>query len=92
MAGEGAVKTGFMLAERLRSEMPALKLLLHCGGGSFKSQLRKADKSGADYALILGADEVAKNTVLVKPLRSGEDQYETPRDKLVDEIRRITNS
>ncbi|MYH69246.1 MAG: histidine--tRNA ligase [Gammaproteobacteria bacterium] len=92
MAGEEALKSGSLLAERLRDEMPALKLMMHCGGGSFKSQLRKADKSGADYALILGADEVAKNTVLIKPLRSGEDQYEIPRDKLADEIRRITNS
>ena len=89
MAGEGAVQSGFMLAERLRDEMPALKLMLNCGGGSFKSQLRKADKSGAEYALILGADEVAKNTVLIKPLRSGEDQYEIPRDKLAVEITRL---
>lgn len=89
MAGEEALKSGSLLAERLRDEMPALKLMSHCGGGSFKSQLRKADKSGADYALILGADEVAKNTVLIKPLRSGEDQYEIPRDKLADEITRL---
>lgn len=89
MAGEGAVKTGFLLAERLRDQMPALQLMVHCGGGSFKSQLRKADKSGADYALILGADEVARNTILIKPLRADEDQYEIPRDKLVDEIARL---
>ena len=89
MAGEDAVQTGFMLAEHLRDEMPALKLMLHCGGGSFKSQLRRADKSGAEYALILGDEEVAKNTVQIKPLRKDSGQYEVSRDKLVDEITRL---
>ena len=90
MAGAEAVKSGSLLAERLRDEMPGLKLMLHCGGGSFKSQLRKADKSGAEYALILGDEEVAKNTVQIKPLRKDSGQYEVSRDKLVDEITRLT--
>lgn len=89
MAGAEAVKSGSLLAERLRDEMPGLKLMLHCGGGSFKSQLRKADKSGAEYALILGDEEVAKNTVQIKPLRKDSGQYEVARDKLVDEITRL---
>ncbi len=89
MAGAEAVKSGSLLAERLRDEMPGLKLMLHCGGGSFKSQLRKADKSGAEYALILGDEEVAKNTVQIKPLRKDSGQYEVSRDKLVDEITRL---
>ncbi len=90
MAGAEAVKSGSLLAERLRDEMPGLKLMFHCGGGSFKSQLRKADKSGAEYALILGDEEVAKNTVQIKPLRKDSGQYEVSRDKLVDEITRLT--
>ena len=90
MAGKDAVKTGFKLAERLRDQMPALQLMVHCGGGSFKSQLRKADKSGADYALILGDDEVARNTVIIKPLREDSEQYEVSRDKLVYEINRLS--
>ena len=89
MAGADAVESGFKLAERLRDEIPALKLMLHCGGGSFKSQLRKADKSGAEYALILGDEEVAKNTVQIKPLRKDSGQYEVSRDKLADEITRL---
>ena len=89
MAGADAVESGFKLAERLRDEIPALRLMLHCGGGSFKSQLRKADKSGAEYALILGDEEVAKSTVQVKPLRKDSGQYEVSRDKLVDEITRL---
>ena len=86
MVGDAAMKNGLRLAERLRNHIPALRLLTHCGGGSFKSQFRKADKSQADYALILGADEVADNTVQIKPLREDTEQYEISQDKLVDEI------
>ena len=86
MVGDAAMKNGLRLAERLRDQIPALRLLAHCGGGSFKSQFRKADKSQADYALILGADEVANNTVQIKPLREDTEQYEISQDKLVDEI------
>ena len=86
MVGDAAMKNGLRLAERLRDQIPALRLLTHCGGGSFKSQFRKADKSQADYALILGADEVANNTVQIKPLREDTEQYEISQDKLVDEI------
>ena len=86
MVGDAAMKNGFRLAERLRDQIPALRLMTHCGGGSFKSQFRKADKSQADYALILGADEVASNTVQIKPLREDTEQYEISQDNLVDEI------
>ena len=86
MVGDAAMKNGFRLAERLRDQIPALRLMTHCGGGSFKNQFRKADKSQADYALILGADEVANNTVQIKPLREDTEQYEISQDNLVDEI------
>ena len=89
MADTDAVRTGVRLAEHLRDNIPALRLMLHCGGGSFKSQFRKADKSGADYALVLGADEVAQKTVLIKPLREDTEQYAIARDKLVTEINRL---
>ncbi|MEW5248242.1 histidine--tRNA ligase [Microbulbifer discodermiae] len=61
-------------AEKLRDELPWLRLQTHCGGGSLKSQMKKADKSGADYALIIGQDEAATGRVTVKDLRSGEPQ------------------
>jgi histidyl-tRNA synthetase len=51
-----------------------LQLELNLGGGSFKSQLKRADKSGARLALILGEEEVAQNVAGLKPLRSDEDQ------------------
>ena len=86
MVGDAAMKNGFRLAERLRDQIPALRLMTHCGGGSFKNQFRKADKSQADYALILGADEVANNSVQIKPLREDTEQYEISQDNLVDEI------
>ena len=89
MVGADAVKRGFQLAERLRDDLPGLPLLLHCGGGSFKSQFKKADKSGAEYALILGADEVASNTVLIKPLRTAAEQYKVTQEQLAAEISRL---
>ncbi|WP_160152858.1 histidine--tRNA ligase [Microbulbifer sp. ALW1] len=61
-------------AEQLRSELPWLRLQTHCGGGSFKSQMKKADKSNADYALIIGEDEAAAGQVTVKSLRAEVEQ------------------
>lgn len=58
------------LAESLRAALPALKLICHCGGGSLKSQMKKADRSGARWALILGDDELACDEVSLKPLRT----------------------
>ncbi|HSN22979.1 MAG TPA: His/Gly/Thr/Pro-type tRNA ligase C-terminal domain-containing protein, partial [Methylomicrobium sp.] len=52
-----------------RNEVPQLKLQVHCGGGSFKSQFKKADKSGAEYAIILGDDEVSRGEIAIKSLR-----------------------
>jgi histidyl-tRNA synthetase len=73
-AGESAERRGLVLAEELRNALPELRLQLNCGGGSFKNQFKKADKSGAAVALILGDDEVQAHTVGVKPLRSDQDQ------------------
>ncbi|HCW90152.1 MAG TPA: histidine--tRNA ligase, partial [Marinobacter sp.] len=74
--GEGTAASAFRLAEMLREALPGRVVITHCGGGSFKSQMKKADRSGAEYALILGENEVASGTVSLKPLRSGEDQQE----------------
>ena len=67
--GEAARQTGLVLAERWRDEWPELRLRLNCGGGSFKAQFRRADHSGARFALILGEDEAKTATVAIKPLR-----------------------
>ena len=80
--GEKAEREGLRLAETIRNEIPALKLQLHCGGGSFKSQFKKADKSGAEFAVILGEDEVNAGTIALKHLRL-ENDAETQQQTLV---------
>lgn len=93
--GEEAQMQAFILAERIRDA--GLDVVLHCatpaGAGSFKSQMKKADGSGAAFAVIIGADEVANNVVAVKTLREGEagGQQETVAfdaavDYLVDQV------
>jgi len=67
--GDGAYKVALSTVESLRSELPRCKIIQHTGGGSFKSQMKKADKSGAQVALIWGEDEVSAGTVTVKPMR-----------------------
>lgn len=75
------------LAETLRTELPFVRIVTHFGGGSFKSQMKKADKSGALIALVLGEDEVAKREVGLKPLRSDAAQEQVPVDRLAHAIR-----
>ena len=72
------------LAERIRDELPFVRLLSHCGGGNFKSQLKKADKSGADLALILGEDESAAGKVTIKFLRQELPQQTLSFDETLD--------
>ncbi|MGL5948672.1 MAG: His/Gly/Thr/Pro-type tRNA ligase C-terminal domain-containing protein, partial [Aeromonas sp.] len=74
MMGEAAEQHGFQFAERLRDALPQLRLMSHCGGGNFKKQLKRADKSGAELALILGESEVLAGTVTVKYLRGQAEQ------------------
>ncbi len=79
--GAGAERAALVAAERLRDGLPALRILMHAGGGSFKSQMKKADKSGARVALIWGDDEVEAATVTVKLLR--DDGEGEPRQRAV---------
>jgi histidyl-tRNA synthetase len=65
--------------DALRGEFPELEIVQHLGGGSFKSQFKRADKSGASLALIYGEEELAANTVTLKPLR-GDNQQRTIAD------------
>lgn len=74
--GEAAELQALVLAEQLRDRLPGLRLQMNAGAGSFKSQFKKADKSGALFALILGEDELAQQIVGLKPLRdNGEQQH-----------------
>ena len=72
MVGQAAERLGFRIAETLRDAWPALRLETGLGGGSFKSQFRRADKSGATLAIVLGEGEVERGVVALKPLRGGE--------------------
>ncbi|WP_018872868.1 histidine--tRNA ligase [Thioalkalivibrio sp. ALJ16] len=88
VGGDELVADALQLAEQLRDALPGLSLVQHCGGGSFKSQMKRADRLGARYALVLGSDEQAAGTVTVKPLRSqGGEQEAVARAALADYMR-----
>ncbi|HBP6460165.1 TPA: histidine--tRNA ligase [Pseudomonas aeruginosa] len=84
--GEPAELAALALAEQLRSSIPGIRLLVNAGAGSFKSQFKKADKSGARYALILGEDEVANRVVGFKPLRDEGEQQSIAWDALPEHL------
>jgi histidyl-tRNA synthetase len=79
--GEAEVRA-LQLVERLRSERPAVRFELNAGGGNFKTQFRRADRSGALLALVLGEDELARGVAAVKPLRATAGQSECPLAQL----------
>ena len=79
------------LAESLRDQMPQLNLQVQAGGGSFKSQMRRADKSGAKLALILGETEVEAGTVSVKLLREDLPQQEVSLEQLPGQLSQMLN-
>ncbi len=81
--GEAALGRCLGLAEQIRDHIEGVKVELNLDGGSFKSQLKRADKSGAEYALIMGEDEVASECIGMKPLRSKDDQISIALDDLV---------
>ena len=85
-AGDDAFSCGIKAAEILRDRIPEIKVELNLGGGSFKSQLKRADKSGAAYAVVLGEEEVAGNRAGLKPLRDREPQVDVEFDELAEAI------
>lgn len=85
--GEAAERYGARVAEQLRDA--GLDVLLHCGGGSFKSQMRKADASGARFAVIVGDDEAAADVVSVKALREAAQQVRASIAEAIDLIKKV---
>jgi histidyl-tRNA synthetase len=88
LAGAAAAASGLALAERLRGQLPWLRIEVDLGGGSFKSQFKRADKSGAELALVMGDDEIARSLVSVKSLRGEGGQEECPLEGLAAHIAR----
>jgi histidyl-tRNA synthetase len=89
LAGVSAEAAGLRLAESLRDAVPGLRIETHCGGGSFKSQLKRADRSGARVAVIIGDDEASRRVAAVKALRGREAaQREVSFDELAAELAR----
>ncbi|PLY15619.1 MAG: histidine--tRNA ligase [Sedimenticola sp.] len=84
LMGDEAQRKGLVLAEQLRDRLPGLRLITHCGGGSFKSQFKKADRSEAALALVLGDDELARGVIGVKALRDDKEQREIALDDLAE--------
>jgi histidyl-tRNA synthetase len=82
-SGEGALEQAFAVAESIRDGIAGIRIEVNLGGGSFKSQLKRADKSEAEFALILGEQEIAEDVIGLKPLRSNEDQISIARNELV---------
>ena len=71
------------IAETLRTSLPQLKIQLHCGGGNFKKQMKKANASGAKYAVIIGQTEAENGQYGVKPLRSDGEQATFEQQELL---------
>ena len=82
--GEIAQRPAFNAAEALRGA--GFDVLFHCGGGSFKSQMKRADASGAQVAVIVGDDEAREGSASLKPLREDAPQKRVPLEQLADEI------
>jgi histidyl-tRNA synthetase len=79
-AGEGTMMAGLKLAEQLREQVPGLRVMNHFGGGNFKKQFKRADKVGAAVALVLGENEVADGTVVLKDLIGGTQETYSQAD------------
>ncbi len=89
LAGEAAERKGVLLAEQLRDRLPGLRLQVNAGGGSFKSQMKRADKSNALLALILGEDEIKRDEIGIKDLRGNAGQISIARAELTDYLQNM---
>jgi histidyl-tRNA synthetase len=91
LLNQDAQRYGLQLAEKLRDQLPELRLQVNAGGGSMKSQMKKADKSQASLALILGEDEMASSQITIKHLRSDETQQTISQADLTDWLKQFIN-
>ena len=89
-SGDLASRFAWNVAETLRGR--GLSVVFHCGGGSFKSQMKRADGSGARFAVIIGEDEVGKNVVSLKPMREAGVQVQVDAQQAAAIIQKSTHS
>ena len=89
IAGDEARRAGLGIAEALRARVPGIRITMDCAGGSFRSQMKRADRSGALLALILGDDELANKALTIKPLREVSPQKTYSLEKTVTELLRV---
>ncbi len=87
--GEAAQRVGLVLAEQIRDALPGIELVSNCGGGGMKAQFKRADRSGARFALVLGDSEIEQGTIVLKPLRSQDEQQSLKRDALINYLTRV---
>ena len=84
---DGSFEAALKLANYLRSKVPSLHLMLHCGGGNRKHQFKKADKSGATFAIIVGEHEIKTRSASLKPLREDIPQQSLYYDELAEYLK-----
>ena len=87
--GDNVARPGLVIAEMVRDAFPNLNIQMNCGGGSFKSQFKKADKSGASYAIVMGEQEVEDKVVALKPLRAEGEQQTIKLEELTTVLNTI---
>ena len=87
--GEQSQAAGLVLAEQVRDALPNVRVMSHCGGGSVKKQLKRADKSGAAIALMLGEDEIAKGVVTLKYLRDQGEQQTLAVNDMIEQLKKV---
>jgi histidyl-tRNA synthetase len=92
LLGDASKIKGLQLAEAIREQKPGLKMIAHCGDDSIKSQMKKADKSGAEIAIILAETELANQQVTIKYLRDKKEQMTVSLDKLSEFIGTLKTS
>ena len=89
--GEAAMNGSFAVAERLRDELPACGIEVNLGGGGFKAQMKRADKSGAAWVVIIGEEEMQRGEAGLKPLRTGGEQISVAVSELATVLGKTMN-
>jgi histidyl-tRNA synthetase len=84
--GDGTLERAFALAEELRDVIDGIRIEMNLGGGSFKSQMKRADRSGAEFTLILGEQELSQGCIGIKPMRNTDEQESVALDELAETL------